>query len=76
MTIEEALERCRLGGLRIRVSNAEEKQEWTIFDFSVAACNAVCGGISLHDGRVSSAVISFLLSGALVALGIDELRRK
>lgn len=52
------------------------RKAWVIFDFSVAACNAACGGVSLHDGRIGSAVVSFILSGALVALGITCLRRK
>ena len=35
------------------------RKAWAIFDFSVAACNAACGGVSLHDGRIGSAVVSF-----------------
>ena len=52
------------------------RKAWAIFDFSVAACNAACGGISLHDGRIGSAVVSFILSGALVTLGAVCVRSK
>lgn len=52
------------------------RKAWAIFDFSVAACNAVCGGISLHDGRIGSAVVSFIISGALVTLGAVCVRSK
>ena len=47
-----------------------------ILSFSIAVCNAVCGGVVIHDGRVSSAVIGFVLAGALAALGINCLRSK
>ena len=47
-----------------------------ILSFSIAVCNAVCGGVAIHDGRVGSAVIGFVLAGALVALGINCSRSK
>ena len=52
------------------------RKAWAIFDFSVAACNAACGGVSLHDGRIGSAVVCLILYGALVALGMTCLRGK
>lgn len=52
------------------------KKTWMFFDFGIAAVDCTCGVYNLHEGQVGSAVLMFILAGALTACGIYTGKRR
>lgn len=52
------------------------KKTWMFFDFGIAAVDCACGVYNLHEGQVGSAVLMFILAGALTACGIYTGKRR
>lgn len=52
------------------------KKTWMFFDFGVAAVDCACGVYNLREGQVGSAVLMFILAGALTACGIYTGKRR